>query len=61
MNNLKNNISYFLMFPAIFIGTLAMVSYGVTSSIWIQNILIWLLGTILGSVYLVRNTANNFK
>ena len=51
MNNLKDDISYFLMLPAIFIGTLAMVSYGVTSSIWIQNIIIWLIGTVLGSVY----------
>ena len=30
MNNLKSVIAYFLMFPSIFIGTLAMVSYGVT-------------------------------
>ena len=53
MNNFKNIIPYFLMFPAIFIGTFAMVSYGVTSSIWIQNILIWLVGTVLGSVCLI--------
>jgi hypothetical protein len=45
MNNLKGIVSYFLMFPAIFIGTLAMVSYGVPPSIWIQNIIIWILGT----------------
>jgi cell division protein FtsW (lipid II flippase) len=54
MNNFKDIISYFLMFPAIFIGTLAMQSYGVTSSIWIQNIIIWILGTVLGSVFLIR-------
>ncbi|MEH7075129.1 hypothetical protein [Neobacillus drentensis] len=43
------------MLPAILIGTFAMVSNGVASSIWIQNILIWLLGTVLGSSYLFRN------
>ncbi|RID86144.1 hypothetical protein D1953_10250 [Peribacillus asahii] len=55
MNNLKGIVSYFLMFPAIFIGTLTMVSYGVPSSIWIQNIIIWILGTVLGSVFIIRN------
>lgn len=55
MNNYKNIIPYLLMFPAIFIGTIAMVSYGLTLSIWIQNILIWLLGTVFGFIYLVRN------
>ena len=61
MNNFKNIIPYFLMFPAIFIGTFAMVSYGVTSSIWIQNILIWLVGTVLGSVCLIRNRENKLS
>lgn len=55
MNNYKNIIPYLLMFPAIFIGTIAMVSYGLTLSIWIQNIFIWLLGTVFGFIYLVRN------
>lgn len=55
MNNYKNIIPYLLMFPAIFIGTIAMVSYGLNLSIWIQNILIWLLGTVFGFIYLVRN------
>ena len=32
-----------------------MISYGVASSIWIQNILIWLVGTVLGFVFLSRN------
>jgi cell division protein FtsW (lipid II flippase) len=59
MNNFKEIISYFLMLPAIFIGTLAMVSYGVTSSIWIQNIIIWILGTLLGSVFLIRTKGKN--
>ena len=61
MNNLKGILSYFLMFPAIFIGTLAMVSYGVTSSIWIQNIIIWILGTVLGSVFIIRNKEKNLS
>ncbi|WP_017473116.1 hypothetical protein [Amphibacillus jilinensis] len=55
MDNFKNNKSYLLMLPAIFIGTFAMVSNGVASGIWLQNLLIWLLGTVLGSIYLVRN------
>lgn len=59
MNNLKGVVSYFLMFPAIFIGTLAMVSYGVPSSIWIQNIFIWIAGTVLGSVFIMRNRGRN--
>ncbi|SES16463.1 hypothetical protein SAMN05518872_10529 [Psychrobacillus sp. OK032] len=54
MNNIKYIKSYFLMFPAIFIGTIAMISFGVTSSIWIQNIIIWILGTVLGSIFLIR-------
>ncbi len=50
MNHLKGIVSYFFMFPAIVIGTLTMMSYGVPSSIWIQNITIWIVGTVLGSV-----------
>ncbi|WP_313235208.1 hypothetical protein [Sporosarcina ureae] len=61
MNKLyfKSFMTYFLMFPSIFIGILAMISYGVTPSIWIQNILIWLLGTVLGFIYLVRSNRDN--
>ena len=55
MNHFKKVTPYFLMLPAIVIGMLAMISYGVASSIWIQNILIWLVGTVLGSVFLIRN------
>ena len=55
MGIIKNFISYLLMLPAILIGTLAMVSNDVASSIWLQNILIWLLGTVLGSIYFVRH------
>ncbi|MGF6952286.1 cell division protein FtsW (lipid II flippase) [Neobacillus sp. B4I6] len=50
-----------LKLPAIFIGTLAMISYGVTSSIWIQNIIIWILGTFLGSVFLIRTKGKNLS
>ena len=59
MKNLKGIISYFLMLPAIILGTLAMVSYGVTSSIWIQNIVIWIVGTVFGSVIIIRNKEKN--
>lgn len=52
---IKDVISYFFMLPSIFIGILAMISYGVPTIIWIQNIIIWLLGTIFGCVYLIRN------
>jgi cell division protein FtsW (lipid II flippase) len=55
MNHFNKITPYFLMLPAILIGTFAMVSYGVTSSIWIQNILIWLVGTVLGFAFLNRN------
>jgi len=51
---LKDIIPYFLMFPAILIGILAMISYGVSSSIWIQNIIIWIVGSILGCVYIMK-------
>ncbi|MDN3016160.1 hypothetical protein PH210_08105 [Paenibacillus sp. BSR1-1] len=61
MNIYKNIISYLLMLPAILIGTFAMVSNGVASSIWIQNIIIWILGTVLGSLYLVRNKEKNIS
>ena len=60
MKNLKGIISYFLMLPAIFIGTFAMESYGVTSSIWIQNIVIWILGTILGFVFILETRGEKY-
>ena len=61
MKNLKSTISYFLMLPAIFLGTLAMISYGVTSSIWIQNLIIWIVGTVLGSVFIIKNKKKNIS
>ena len=61
MNNFKKVTPYLLMFPAILIGMLAMISYGVSSSIWIQNILIWLIGTVLGFVYSIRNKEKNLS
>ena len=38
-----------------------MVSYGVTSSIWIQNIIIWIVGTVLGFVIIIRNKKKNIN
>ena len=32
-----------------------MISYGVPSSVWLQNIIIWIIGIVLGSVFIVRN------
>lgn len=61
MNQFKNVNLYLLMLPAVLTGTLAMVSYGVTPGIWIQNILIWLLGTVSGAVFLIRNKGNQFN
>lgn len=49
------------MLPAICIGTFAMISHGVASSIWLQNGFIWLLGTVFGSIYLVRNKEKNLR
>jgi len=43
------------MLPSIFIGIIAMKSYGVSSNIWLQNLLIWLLGTVFGFIYLTRS------
>lgn len=51
----KDTILYVLMFPAILVGVLAMIRYGVSLSIWIQNIIIWIVGSLLGFVY-VTNT-----
>ncbi|RLL40599.1 hypothetical protein D8M04_18810 [Oceanobacillus piezotolerans] len=50
--------SYFVMVPAIIIGTIAMVSFGVSPAIWVQNILIWIIGTVVGSIYLKRKKEN---
>ncbi|WML38474.1 hypothetical protein RCG19_14745 [Neobacillus sp. OS1-2] len=54
-NKLIVIMPYFLMIPSIIIGILAMISYGVDSSIWIQNIIVWIFGTILGCAFLIRN------
>ncbi|GGI14847.1 hypothetical protein [Gottfriedia solisilvae] len=51
---LKDIIPYFLMFPAILVGILAMISNGVSSSVWMQNIIIWIVGSILGCVFLTK-------
>lgn len=59
MNHLKVTFPYSLMFPALFIGTLAMVSYGVPASIWMQNIIIWIIGTLLGSLFIIKKNGKN--
>ncbi|MFQ3544438.1 hypothetical protein Q7A53_10135 [Halobacillus rhizosphaerae] len=61
MKNLKHILLYFLMLPAILIGTLAMISYGVPVSIWIQNLFIWLIGTVVCSILLIKNKKNARK
>lgn len=58
---LKDTISYFLMFPAILIGMLAMISYDVSLSIWMQNIIIWMVGSILGCVFLTKTKQIQFS
>ncbi|WP_262176459.1 hypothetical protein [Saccharococcus sp. Marseille-Q5394] len=60
MNDLKGVRIYFLMLPSILIGTLAMVSYGVTMNLWIQNIIIWIIGTVLGFVFIIKNKNRKF-
>lgn len=61
MKKLKGIVSYFLMLPAIVIGTIAMVSYGVPTSIWIQNSLIWIMGTVFGAVFLIQRKEKQFN
>lgn len=63
MNNIKPKtiISYLLMLPSLLIGTMAMISFGVASSIWIQNIIIWILGVILGCVFLIKSRKQNLS
>ncbi|MCM3708443.1 MULTISPECIES: hypothetical protein [Cytobacillus] len=51
---LKNSISYLLMIPAILIGTFAMAANGVSPGISLQNLFIWLLGTVMCSYYFIR-------
>ncbi|MFH7817977.1 hypothetical protein [Neobacillus thermocopriae] len=60
MNDFKDIRIYFLMLPSILIGTLAMVSYGVTVSLWMQNIIIWIIGTTLSSVFIIKNKKRKF-
>lgn len=61
MNHLKQITSYFLMLPAIILGIYAMISNGVATSIWLQNILIWLVGTVMGSIYLLFTKKKQFS
>ncbi|MBP1042374.1 hypothetical protein I6N95_15240 [Vagococcus sp. BWB3-3] len=48
----KTIVLYLIMLPAIFIGTMAMVKNNLPLSIWIQNIIIWMLGCFLGLLFL---------
>ncbi len=62
---LKDVLPYCLMIPAISIGTLTMILYGVTSNIWLQNILIWIITSLLGCVFIAKRnksylSKNNF-
>ncbi|MEL4026963.1 hypothetical protein [Lysinibacillus endophyticus] len=61
MKKLKGIVSYFLMLPAIMIGTVAMVSYDVSRSIWIQNCLIWLICTVFGAIFLIKSKEKQFN
>lgn len=55
----KNILPYLLMIPALFIGTSTMISRGVTSSIWIQNILAWIITSIAGSLVIANGSKRN--
>lgn len=55
MTILKNTIFYSLMFPAVLIGIIAMAAHGVGPGIWLQNLFIWLLGTVMCSYYVISN------
>ncbi|WP_314067951.1 FtsW/RodA/SpoVE family cell cycle protein [uncultured Vagococcus sp.] len=48
----KNIVPYFMMLPAIIIGSIAMIRNDLPLSIWIQNIMIWVLGCVLGYLFL---------
>lgn len=48
----KTIVPYLMMLPAIAIGTMAMVKNNLPIGIWIQAILIWLLGCFLGILFL---------
>lgn len=61
MNKFKYMTLYFLMLPALLIGTFAMISYGVPLTIWVQNLFIWIVGTVIGSVFLIRNKNKNSR
>lgn len=55
MNHIKGIISYLLMLPAILIGIYTMVCYDVPRSIWVQNIIIWIIGFLIGSIFISRS------
>lgn len=51
---LKNFSIYFYMLPAILIGIITMVANNVSIRIWIQNFLVWVIGSIVGTVSIKR-------
>lgn len=54
MSYLKNFSIYFYMLPAILIGIITMVANNVSIRIWIQNFLVWVIGSIVGTVSIKR-------
>lgn len=54
MSYLKNFSTYFYMLPAILIGIITMVANNVSIRIWIQNFLVWVIGSIVGTVSIKR-------
>lgn len=42
------------MLPAILIGIITMVANNVSIRIWIQNFLVWVIGSIVGTVSIKR-------
>lgn len=61
MRILKYSMPYFLMLPAIVIGAFAMILYGIDKGIWLQNILFWVISTILGCTFVVSKNEDSFS
>ncbi len=52
----QNFLPYFFMLPALLIGMITMISYGVGFSIWIQNLFIWIVGVRFCYVVLTKTS-----
>ena len=50
----QNFLPYFFMLPALLIGMITMISYGVGFTIWIQNLFIWIVGVRFCYVVLTK-------